>query len=201
MLLLLCIAGAGCGRHTDSLDLVIVPGRGIPSVIELGMTPSEVRRRCRDLTAKDYHLGWVVGVPSLGASWEQKHPDDVLTAVYFVVTEGGVDPESKPSRRFCGTVAGGLSFAKDGGVTKRDIIGVFGVPRQSLEATNLAGAAADTLRRWGEDGESYDLLNPVTACELLNYPSQGILFDVVSNTVVRVAIYNAFRTSHSARRD
>lgn len=184
--LLLC-ACFGCSRERDLAGLVIVPGFGISNVVEIGMTPEQVAIRNKDFCIEDLRLGYAMSIPSLGVSWEQKSKSESVASIYFnvrVCLSHGVE------RCFRGNVAGGLSFSAGCEPVVDDVIKVFGMPLHNHRSASMTGADAEILRNWAREDESYSFQNTSAMSEMLNYPSQGILFNFTSNKLDTVLIYH-----------
>jgi len=160
---LLCVH-AGCARqkYYDSSSLTILPGRGIPNVLELGMSLDDAKRATRDLRVERNlsRSALLVQVPSLGAGWSLVGDATTIFEIYFYVETGERHVEfNGPCYR--GDVAGGLSFKEGHSVTRQDVVDVFGVP----------------------DDPDWDVDSHV-----LSYPQLGIQFSMGSNEVSSIRV-------------
>jgi hypothetical protein len=177
---------------------VLSPGFGISNIVEIGMTPEIVATKVNDFSLKKINAGstcWNARAPSLGAFWEQSEKEMPVTKISFVVSSSYLhaSPDLAGLSRFCGDVAGGISFAKDGCVTREDITRCYGEPKHVFGENCTTAQETITLKqRWLEMGESYIYRIPTNSIsEVLNYP--GVSFTLHSNRAVTVHIYAKFR--------
>lgn len=188
------LTGHGCVHNLDNSKLTITPGVGISNILELGMTIKEVDRATGDLTFNKLEAFsrflsqniWIVRVPSLGATWSQKSETARVEFIYFYVNSKMIReaPDISSLSRFRGKMSGGLSFEKDGGVTKADVIKVLGEPKHTI----LPSDPDDMISEWTKVGEPFVCQNDPDT-EAIFYPGQGVCLTLHGNRVVAVEIY------------
>ena len=192
-LILLLTSCAGV-EHKGS-PLVVVPGIGIPGRAEVGMTISELQKRNPDIEidwAADSKLwkdqGWQgteysARIPSLKTHFWAPDEDYGVDSLNFIV-----DP-TETALRFVGQVAG-INFAAEECVSRDEIVATFGSPTyfftnqpparppEGLLTNMLSQLQAGHIVSW----------NTLHGTETLYYPRDGITFNLVSSSVVRVVI-------------
>jgi hypothetical protein len=165
-------------------SLTIVPGAGVSNVVALGMTLREVAHRTKDYEMSTTHNpDWFgariqsLGI-SLGGPYRGKNAPYYGFINFHVVPSAG-----EPQGTFTGYVEGGISFADTAHVRRDDIVSTFGSPQESITSAGSTNAFRFLL-----DGISYSMLGS-NHTEVIYYPADGIMFEVQTGLVIRVAVY------------
>lgn len=203
--LLAFILMIGCDGFPHSLttsEMIITPGVGVSNFVSLNMTLSEMSRKTGELlihenkepNPADGSFRQYVRAPSVGIEWEQKTQDqrpylisfcvasDAINRVFFDVTKHG-------KSRFCGRMAEGLSFATDGGVSRKRLVECFGPPLHDFSKTVIGKEDRDLMTKWVRCGESYSMQDAKAKSEYLMYPDKGVSFVLSSNVVILVNVF------------
>lgn len=195
------IVATGCSQPgiENPSECVLVPGVGISNRVQVGMTLEEIRRANRDMVleleseahglsesteqASRSRWSWQrptryynARIPSLGAYFGGLYTTKevrVYSIDFYTSSSNGV---------FVGSLPGGITFSQGLPVRRGDIVRVFGEPHESVELGRLA--------RMVETGSSFSVQCP-NGSELLYYMTNGVLFDLRTNTVTRVTVFKA----------
>ena len=197
---------AGCCDHERRLDtssLVITPGMGISNVLAVGMNRKDIASVVPDLSvisSPNVRMPWAENTGQrlpwqspdryegrsamLGArfhgDWDPSTPIDGFIEFYVR------PPKEDPDFCFTGSLASGLIFGRNVRVHRDDVIQYFGDPMVSADpqVTNF-------LLYWSS-GTSYSVTNSMqdgSTSELLYYPTNGIMFRLEGDEVVRVSVF------------
>jgi len=169
----------------DSSTLYIIPGRGIPEVVELGMKPDEIDDAAHGLLSDKTGFGTIVyRIPHLGVMFGSL-TNSLAAEIYFHV-DSPSDELPTGFAPFRGSVSGGPSFS-DGNITRSIVVGRFGEPKFSFH-----GMQDETVANVMDSRNRGDSCNWIggheDAFETIYYPRDGIFFNLVSGTVSRVAV-------------
>jgi len=200
--LLVCLLmTVGCGpRFPDNSCLTITPGVGIAGIAELGNTPQDIALHTRDLVVREFSEdigGYGFTIPSLGARWMQETLTEQVSYIDFQLDSEFLRKHlpAENIRAFRGSINGQLDCGKKGGLTRFDIISVFG------SLTKTIDLSSNVDQKYGKEfitkyvaGRSNVMagrsVSMFFSCdhEILFYPTNGIEFHLRSNVVYGVDI-------------
>jgi hypothetical protein len=192
--LLLCAGVSSCRPVTvESSRITVVPGLGIPGLLQVGMTTQQVRNRARDLVVRklEYVGTYAYAIPSLGVQWHQETETDKLYELHFltnpdVFTNGLSTDVGTPFR---GNVAGGLSFRSATSVDRTKVLAVFGEPSVIYDIRAGPPFPPTIINMaWRTNTSSMAVLTGANS-EVLYYPARGINFGLDHGVVFNFSIY------------
>jgi hypothetical protein len=196
------IIGVGCSKPCaeSTSECLLVPGVGIANRVQVGMTLREIHSANHDMVLELESDGRGVSEstkrvssgrrPRQGPVWYRAHIPSLGAYFSGVYTTSEVRVHSidfyasLSNDGFAGSLPGGITFSQRRIVRRDDVIRIFGEPYESVEL----GRIADMV----EFGTSFSVQCP-DGSELLYYMTNGIVFDLCTNTVTRMTVFKARR--------
>lgn len=177
------IGPSGCSRRRTQEEAVslVVLGRGITNLIEIGMTLNQVGKARSDLVVTTYRenrqgfwrflpgkrvVSHVASIPALGVTFRVDRPNFQINEITF-----DVSPASS-TNRYHGTLTCGLSFTNGQGVQRQDLARVMG------EATRLG---TNSILEFFRSGQNFSW-QPNASTEMIYYPATGVAFRLTEGT-------------------
>lgn len=201
-LIALSLLLSGCGpKYEDGSHLHLYAGTGIKGVLEIGMTHDDVRRRTRDLVVhKGELLPWEYEVPSLGASWQSGGACSNDPLGIFVVFVG----PASGGPRFNGWFES-LALTNGTVITEDQVRHLFGEPNIEYNLSVIAPERAQqtynsVMAAMKTNLHSSVICWPGEANHLLTYPTRGVFFSCISNTVYAIGIGRPAEQGHPTGR-
>lgn len=182
----------------DSSKLVVVPGRGITNLCEIGMTLKQLRAATRDVSTHGIYDGewsWrrFTGsrhaiIRSLGAIAPIENDKKLAIICFHVIpkTDGTTVRGLSVTNPFRGKIGDKLSF-NDGPVSRNEVESQFGTINQVITNNSDAISLAN-------EGKAF-LYKMPGGREIIYCTRQGITFELKSNIVASFTVSKARSTN------
>lgn len=165
--------------------MIIDPGVGIRSVVELGMPLSEVRRRISNVEVRGIPdpdiQGYVATIRPIGVGFDGfLKGDQVVSGFIEIYTQ---PPPSAPEMCFKGKLSNGIVFSEGTHVSREEIVKFFGEPATRVDYMDSA-----SIHTGLTNGPEFTIHDPA-GNEIMYFVHDGIAFDIQGGVVSRILIY------------